>query len=330
MNDKVKKIIVVVFLTLFIWAWAFNALEQETTEPVALSVSATVNPDFLVTFTDRESPVNMSVTLKGPASKIKSLKKELNAGTVQLAYSLNVRSEEMDKPIHYSWDVLEFLTKNIKMPGISVSTCSIKSMGVDVEQLVKRSLDVQVVDENDIPQEHKDIKPAKVEMFVRKGTPDTLKATVRLSPDQIKRARMDYVVEPAFILVGDETRISSRVKVMLPPTEQALLPRVYNPTIGVINSIYQHGRYTVEITNESKLSTIHFLATEKAWNAYKKMRYHILIEIDEDALNEQNEQGEIFRPIMYNFPQEYVELNEIKAVTKPQTARFTLTPVAKK
>ncbi len=328
MNDKVKKIIVVVFLTLFIWAWAFNALEQETTEPVALSISTTVNPDFLVTFSDRESPVNMSVTLKGPASKIKALKKELSAGTVQLAYSLNVRSEEMDKPTHYSWDVLEFLTKNIKMPGISVSTCSIKSMGVDVEQLAKRSLDVQVVDENGIPQEHKDIKPAKVEMFVRKGTPDTLKATVRLSPDQIKRARMDYVVEPAFILVGDETRVSSRVRVMLPPTEQALTPRSLQPTIGLVNGLFQQGQYTVKITNEPKLTeSTQFQATDKAWAAYEDMRYQVLIEIFDTDLQEE---GEILRPVMYNFPQEYLELDEIKAVTKPQTARFTLTPVAKK
>lgn len=331
MRDKIKKIIVVAFLTLFIWAWAFNAIEVTVTEPLILSISTSANPDLLVTFSEYESPVNMSITLKGPASKIKSLKKELSAGTVQLAYSLNVRSEEMDESRRYTWKVEEFLNNNIKsdLPGISVDSCSMPTIGigVDVEQLVKRSLDVQVIDENGIPQEHLEINPPKVEMYVREDTPENLKATVKLSENLIKKAREDYVVEQPFIRIGEmgeHLRHSSRVQVKLPPTEQARTARPLNPTIGIINGQFFHGQYKIEITNESKLRTIQIQATDKAWEVYEAMPYHILIEIrDYDQPGE-----EILREVIYNFPQEYVKKNEIE-VDKPQIAKFILTPITK-
>ena len=76
MIDKIKKIILVLILTLLIWGWAFNAIVKETEVPIILDISA-ANSDLLVSFVGTEATLNIAVTFKGPASTIKKLEQDL-------------------------------------------------------------------------------------------------------------------------------------------------------------------------------------------------------------------------------------------------------------
>ena len=84
------------------------------------------------------------------------------------------------------------------------------------------------------------------------------------------------------------------------------------------------GRYTVDLVNKSELEGVtNFRATEEAWAAYEALDYHLLIEIYE---NDAKETEAVSRPVIYNFPQEYVRRGEIMAID-PQPAKFTVKAV---
>ena len=329
MRDRIKKIIIVVFLAIFIWAWAYNALEEKAPEKATLSISRMANPDLLVNFTNMDSLVSMEITFKGPRSKIAQLKKEIRNGERELNFDINVRSEKIDEPGHHVIQVLEFLNNSamIELPGITVESCSIDEIGIDVEQLEMKKLEVQVIDENNFRIEHEEIKPSTVEMYVRKDSPDTLKANVKLSSEQIAKARLAAEAQRPYIKLGDEPRIAKDiVYVKLPPAEQALVPKTSpHSRIGFVREPGIEGKYTVKLLNEDELvSATKFRATEEAWTVYQAMPYHILIEIFPDDAKE----AEVSRPIIYNFPHDYIERREIMAVDKPRTAKFTVKPVA--
>jgi hypothetical protein len=105
-------------------------------------------------------------------------------------------------------------------------------------------------------------------------------------------------------------------------------PQVFVPTsIGYIMSSRLAGKYTIKLENESQLiATTQFYATDEAMEAYKKMRYHILIEIrDDDARLTEIPP----RPVIYNFPPKYFKNGDIDIVevNPPNTAKIVLEPV---
>jgi len=337
MKEKLKKISVAIFLTLLIWIWAYMALEQTIDETGTLNISAATSPDLYVQF-DREVPVRLKLQIKGPASKIADFRRRLRAkendqDKERLDFFLNAEKQGMTKPGTYDLNVLQFLkeSEQLKRLGLAVESCNIETVKVEVEELVEKVLAVQCLDESGEVLAHSSIAPARVSVFVRQNwTQESLKAYVTLSPVQIEQARTEgnSVIETPYIEFSPGKRRygSVRVEIDLPSLEQQLSDQPLQPTIGFIFSKSLHGKYRVELLNESELtSSTKFKATENAWNEYvKRTPYQVLIEVrdgDEAATSE------ITREVIYNFPPEYVQKKEIKLNELAREARFKLVPI---
>jgi hypothetical protein len=338
MLAKLKKIVVVIFLTLLIWTWAYMALEQVIVESGTLNISTATSPDLYVQF-DREVPIRLKLEIKGPASKIADFRRRLQAKEndqekERLDFFFNAEKQDMARPDKYDLNVLQFLKESsrLKRLGLAVESCNVETIKVEVEELVEKVLPVQCLDESGEILPHSSIEPARVRRFVRQSWPqEFLKAYVTLSPTQIEQARAEEntIIETPYIEFSPGRRKygSVRVEIDLPSLEQQLSDQPLQPTIGFTFSRSLHGKYTVELSNESELtSSTKFKATENAWNEYvKRTPYQMLIEVrdgDEAATSE------ITREVIYNFPPEYAQKKEIKLNEPPRKARFKLVPIA--
>lgn len=335
MIDKIKKIAVVIFLTLLIWFWAYQALEEEFNQTATLTVSQT-SPDFLVSF-DIDTPVSLELRLKGSAAKVAELKRKLRADDTvpdkeRLDFYYDAVTEKQAEPGTHTLEVLPFLNSSTKMKGlgITVESCKIGgrdvgTIAVTVEKLVEQRLTIQCFDDNDAILEHETIEPARVKMFVRQGS--ELEAKVTLTRQQIEQARKFPIIERPYVELAPKTQKFApiRVKIKLLPAEVSLQDRPLQPTIGFIFSKNLQGKYSIELLNENELTeTTQFRATDKAWAVYKdKTPYQVLVEVrDGDEATE-----EVSREVVYNFPVEFVEKGEIRLNEPHRQAKFKLVPV---
>ncbi|MHC4783293.1 MAG: hypothetical protein ACYTE0_09660, partial [Planctomycetota bacterium] len=83
MSDKLKKILVVIFLTLLIWAWAYMSQEEPRSFTGTLAISPSADPSLLVTLALAEDNPQTKVPLtslnfKGAPSRISALSKRYN------------------------------------------------------------------------------------------------------------------------------------------------------------------------------------------------------------------------------------------------------------
>jgi len=334
MIDKIKKIAVVIFLTLLIWAWAYLALEEEFNQTATLTVSQT-SPDLFVSF-DVDTPVTMELKLKGSAAKVAESKRKLNAHDTdpekeRLDFYYDAVTEKQAQPGTHTLEVLSFLNSTTKMKslGLTVESCKIEgrevaTIAVTVEKLVEKWLTVQCLDETGAILEHETIEPAQVRMFVR---PDyNSKAKVTLTEQQIKKAREYSVYVPPYVYLAPNirTHADTRVTIKLLSAEVSLQDRPLQPTIGFVFSKNLQGKYSIELLNESELTeTTQFRATGAAWAVYKdKTPYQVLVEVkDGDEATE-----EVSREVVYNFPVEFVEKGQIRLNEPRRQAKFKLVP----
>ena len=117
------------------------------------------------------------------------------------------------------------------------------------------------------------------------------------------------------------------VSIRLPSTENPLEIRPQQLSIGFIGSKNLWDEYTVELINKPDLRTIHLKASERAFIAYKKTVYQILVEV---LPGDENADDAIQRDVIYNFPEEFVQKGEIKLNGPPSEAIFKLVPVSEK
>lgn len=330
MYEKTKKIGVVVFLTILIWAWAYLALEQPTSQPGTLNVSA-IRQDVLVTFVDREAPVNLELELKGPAAKVDELLQRLHASDndkekERLDFYFTAEKKNNQWPT--SINVLELVktSEKIKNLNLTVISCEPQLVKIKVEEMSSQWLTIQCLDEDGRIITHKTIDPPNVEMFVPRGFKDTAK--VSLTGEQIEEARKSSTTVKPYIKLRGKRKFSNvSVKVELSSTEEPLSDSPIQPMIGFLFSKKLQGKFTVKLLNEKDLITMTISATQDALEAYKKTPNQILIEVRD---RDEYDTGEILRLVTYNFPQEYVRKNEIKLLSDPQQARFKLVPVTPK
>jgi hypothetical protein len=321
MSDKLNKFLVVIFLTLLIWAWAYMKIQKPLSRSGSLEVSTSIDPGTLVMFSlndgasyQTEIPLT-SLNFKGTPSKVSDLSKryELPPGhedkeRLDFYYDPGERTES------YTLELLDYLQKSSKVQelALTLESCTPTQVDVKIEKLVEKELPVECVDKDGLELKGAYSDPSVVKIYVRKDyLPES--AIVVLSPQLIETAREEAVpvtpyVELGIAKVRRESQTSVQVKLR---TEDRLKEFPFQPTsIGFLMSPEIAGNYKVELTNEIKLTerTL-FNATDKAMDAYKKMPFHILIEIrDGDEL-----QPEIPpRPVIYNFPPEFVRSGEIE------------------
>ena len=199
---------------------------------------------------------------------------------------------------------------------------------MNVNKLTPKWFTVQCLDENKVPLRTELIEPSTIEMYAFDNwSGDSLKAGVILTPAMIEKARKEPIAERPFIELepGRRRWFISPVTIKLPSTDSPLKDRVTSPLLklGITYSKNLQGKYTLELINENDLRTVQYRASDAAYNAYEKMPYLIMIEVRDGDENSEN----VHRPIIYNFPTEFIRKGEIE-LTGAREAIFKLVPLA--
>ena len=332
MLKKIKygKILAVIFLTVLIWVWADLALDEELPDkPATIVVDESANPKLLVRI-NQASSADIRITLSGPQAVIVDLDRKLKEGKERLGFDFDAAQEKMDEPGDHTLILLPFLqkVKEIKQLGLKVVSCEPDTLAVSVVELVKKSLVVKCVGEDQNPVKAATIKPARVDMFVPAyWEGEKLTAEVRLTQREIAQARLSAIEKIAYIVLpGGQTRdVSTTVRITMPPEEDAL--RNYTitaPTLGFTLSANLQGQYKVEVKNlDAVMSAISIVATADAKRAYEEMRYQVMLEIYDSDKDDKSTEP-LRRELIYNFPAEYVREGEIELKQQPVIARFKL------
>ena len=348
MSDKLTKILIVIFLTILIWAWAFLSQEKEDSFHGTLIVSPQSDPSLLVSFSVDGIQYGQQVPLKlnfiGTPAKISDLARRSKLaprGDVQreaLDYTYNPVDERHTETKTYTIDLLYFLQNHSKTKelALTLNSCEVANkpvtqIQVDVEVLEKKWLKIRCLDENDVLVTDAIIEPASIEMYVRKSDP--AEATIQLSREQIDRARKQAVLAKPFVQLGTAGRSTATesVSVTLPQvSELESRPFQTNKPIGFIMSQKLQNEYKVEIGNLSAVrSSVQIKATDEAFNAYQNMQYPLLIEIrDSDTIANPIPP----KSVIFNFPAEYIRNGQIEladpTIAKTRQATIKLTPIA--
>ena len=334
MLKKVKygKTLAVIFLTVLIWVWADLALDEELVVSGATITVGKPNPRLWVSFDDESSVSIEEVVLKGPASRIAEVRRELKEGG-GLDFYFDAAQEKMDEPGNSSLILLPFLNKQvIKQFGVDAESCKPEKLSVKVVELFKKPLKVKCVDGDQNPV-NATVDPGQVDMFVPQSwAGEKLIAWVQLTAGEIGEARLSAITRTPYVrLLGDEIRKANRtVKITILPEEGQRRDYFVRATLGIASSPNIQGKYKVVVTNRDEvLGPIAIRATPDAQRAYEMQSYPpmTLYILDDDIKKGAEEQR---REVVYNFPPEFFRKGEIDLKNPQQRAeaRFKLIELA--
>lgn len=339
MIEKLKpgKIAIVVFLTALIWVWADLALDDRLTlSDVRLNVAPSNDPSLWVNFvvepanpTDPNLQTSVpldTVVLKGPASRIQEVSRRKNRGTLDLNLFLVPEQEGLTQPESHTLNVLDFLRRNdtIGNLGLTVESCEPQRINIQTIKLVKEDIPVECVG-LDTAALVPTLDPSSVNAYVPPGT--SLKAKIpRLTAEEQAQAKNSAIEKTPYIeLTSGQLRdVSTKVKITLAPAKNVLTEYPVPSGVGFCFSPNLQGKYSVVLENDPlQLTRVMVRATEPAKEAYRQAPVQLILYIkDEDV----HAAGPIERDFVFNFPEEYVRKDEIRATQEPPKARFTLVP----
>jgi len=324
---KYGKITIVVFLTALIWIWADLALDEVLPDKHAtIVVDESANPRLWVSF-NQASSADIQITLSGPHTVIAKENRRLRVGDIR-KFIFDVVQEKMDKPDNYGLRLLPFLQKDtqLRQLGLKVKSCVPEVLDVNVVELVKKSLTVQCIDEDEIPVPAESIEPRKVDAFV--PADQTLTAKVQLTSSEIEQARVSAIDKTPYVELpgGSIRQCSTAVKIKMPPAEHVLTDyTITTATLGYCFSENTQGKYEVELLNPpADMATVRIKATPTAKEVYEQQPFQMMLYILDDDRRTTDEQR---RAVVFNFPEEYVRKNAIRQNQEPVTARFKLIPL---
>lgn len=343
MSDKLNKFLVVIFLTLLIWAWAYMSIKQSHSFTGTLEVLPSTDPSLLVTLTLQKSNPQTKIPLTslnftGAPSRISDLRNRYNRPPAnenreQLDFYYDPQ-EHKGIPGEYPLDILGYLQNNSKVHelALTLESCTPSQATVKIEQLVEKELPIQCVDKDGLPLKGANPDPPFVRIFVRKGYNDS--ATVVLTPQQIETARQQkpVSVRPYVNLgVAGATRESANQVNVTLQSEMLLQPRAFQTTkpIGIIMSQELQNTYKVTILNDEELrKTTTIYATDEAFRAYESVAYPLYITVKDSDVVDLAEIAP--KMVYYNFPQEYVKAGQIEQdETKlPRSAVIKIEPLS--
>lgn len=330
---KFSKIAIVIFLTVLIWVWADLALDESVSVPGATITITESNPTFWISFDGKASTSITNLVLKGPASKIADIKREITDSSLKLNFSLNPGWEGIATAGSHTLNVLDFIKKSAEMRdlrGLTAESCEPNTLTVDVAKLVERPLTVQCIDENGNTQKFDSIDPSTVNALVPSDwTIDKLIAQVKLTRNDIEQARKTPIKKTPFVELAPEQirNVATPVTIKLPSKEAQLsAKRIENATLGIAMDPTLLAKYYVVVTNlPSVLNPIAVRATDDAKEAYENqsLPQMTLYIFDSDTKKIQEGQS---KKVQYNFPPDYFRKGEIELIGEPATAEFKLIP----
>ncbi|UCG57222.1 MAG: hypothetical protein JSU70_20445 [Phycisphaerales bacterium] len=331
---KLGKMAIVIFITVLVWVWADLAQDDRLTltNDVVIAIGKSSDPSLWVCFTEEPSALKYrviigDVVLKGPASRIAEASRMKNEGTLDLEIFLVPEQQGMTEPGNPALPVLNFLrqSEKIKQLGLSVESCEPKTLSVQVARLVEKLLTVVCVDEAGVPRKAESIDPPKVSAYVPEGWGgEKLVAKAQMTQREINQARTTPVDKTTYIVLpGDQTRnITTTVNVKMPPVEDVLREYPIRPArLGYCLSENLQGKYEVRLEDAPGMTTVLIKATPAAKQAYENQPFQMLLYIYDDDMKSTEVQS---RPVVFNFPQDFVRNDEIVQSQEPPTARFSL------
>ncbi len=333
MSKKIKygKIILVTIITILIWIFADRALDDVfTVSNAVINVTKSTNPDIWVSFNDESSISISELVLKGPSSRIAEVKRQVKEGSLALEFFLEPQQEKMTLPGDSSLGLFNFFRRSeqIRQLGLTVESCKPDKLTVNVVGLIKKALTVKCVDEDQNPVKTTSIEPAQVEMFVPKDwSGEKLIAKLQLTHAEIDQGRVVAIEKTPFVELaqGQIKEATIAVKVKIPTEEDRLADyTITTTTLGISLSANLQGKYEIEITNpEQVMGAISIRATPEAKHAFDKMRYQVILEIDDSDKDVETAEP-LRRELVYNFPAEYIRKDEIRLKQQPVIVRFKL------
>jgi len=328
-----SKIAIVIFLTVLIWVWADLALDETLPVPGATIIVAESSEDLWVSFGGKASISIDNIVLKGPASKIADIKRELNESSLKLKFNLYPEWQGYTAAGPYPLNVLDFIKKSEEMrdlSGLTAESCEPNTLTVDVVKLVQRPLTLQCINESGDLQKYESIVPATVNMLVPGDWGnDKLIAKVKLTRSEIEKARKEPIEKKPYVeLAAEQIRESTTaVTIKLALEEDPLsVKRIADATLSIAMSPTLLAKYYCEVTNlPSVLNPITVRATTDAQRAYEgqQLPQMTLYIFDSDTEKGQEVQR---KKVHYNFPVEYVRTGTIELSGEPVTAEFKLIP----
>jgi len=330
---KYSKIAIVIFLTVLIWVWADLALDETVSVPGATIIISESSPNLWINFDGKAFASIDNLVLKGPASKIAEIKRELNNSSLELKFSLYPEWQGITTAAPYTLNVLDFIKKSAEMrelSGLTAESCEPNTLIVSVAKLVERPLTVQCIDESGNSQKYESIEPSTVNALVPSDWGlDKLIAQVKLTRIEIEQARNKPIKKIPYVELSAEQirKSSTAVTIRLAPEEDPLtVQRIQDATLVIAMSPTLLAKYYVDVTNlPSVLNSISVRATADAKRAYEDqfLPHMTLYIFDSDT-----EKGQEVprKKVHYNFPPEYVRKGEIELNQEPAIAEFKLIP----
>jgi hypothetical protein len=326
-KPKLGKISIVVFLTVLIWVWSDLAQDERMSlsNYVTIAVARPNDPGLWVSFEGPQSMLRPSITinsvdLQGPASRVTEVERMRKKGELPLDLFVSPEEEGWTEVGVRTFDVLDFLKQSdeIRQLGLTVESCEPRTVTVQIRQLIERPLPVECIDENGAPL-RASVEPPTVEAYVPDGV---VAAQVRLSANEQAQARISPIEKTPYVelVPGQRRDVSTRVSVALAAEEVVLAEHPVQAVLGFCFSPNLQGRYRVVLENEAELATVLVRSTTDAWQAYELQPFHIFLYVLD---SDRQASGVISRPVVFNFPQEYVRSGQIEG-TIPPPARFTL------
>ncbi len=327
MKIRYGKALGVVLLTLLIWVWADLALEESFVITNATVTLAESKPGLWVTFQDGSSTSIEQIELIGSRANISELRRALTDGKVKREFFLEPEQMGLMKSGEYTVDTLDFMKESdvFEPFGLTVESVDPEQIQIKVVELVKKPLTVVVLDQNRLQLKTQSVEPSRVEMFVPAGWagPD-LRAMVQLSEDEISQARKSAIEKVPQITLGSEVREGPKVNILLSTEESRLEEHNVRASLDIAMNPNMQGRYKVVVENLTELLSkpISISASRSARDAFEAqqipaMTLHVS-EKDTPA------DGEIKREVVYNFPEQFVNVSEIRLKERPRLANFRL------
>ena len=332
MSGKIKKFLVVVFLTIMIWTWAFLSLERDTTLSGTLEVSPSTAPDFYVTFNEDKSIIGLKLTFRGAPPKITALERRSRAADTdplreRLDFYYDPSEQGQTQPGTYRVDTLSLIKKSSKVRDMALTavSCDPPFVDVNVRKLVPKELNIEVFDDSGSMLPVESVEPPRISMYVWDDYTGT--ARVFLTAPQVETARLRKVREHPFVTLGpaEKRKYAAQTVLIRLPSVMPLDDQVFqtNPSrIGFILPLELIGSYRVELIDDIK--TINFKSTPEAKTLYQNQPYHLLVQV---LSGDQNLEQTPPRPVIYNFPQDLVRRGLIQAPDPPDQVRIRLVPV---
>lgn len=327
MFAKIKKAVLVIFITCLIWVWADLSLDENLDNQTITITASKANPKLWVTL-EGKPEIQIKANLRGSVAKVRELSKKIEGGKEKLEVIFDAEQQNMSAAGEYTLpDLRKFVAESKKIQEYGLTVVAAKPdklLQIKVVELKEKALPIKCVDETDSEITGAHITPDVITMLVpEQGTEAKIKIA---TPAEKKQARGGTIDKKPYVefAIGEMRYADTTVKVELPVTQEDMKQYTISGTLGFIFSANLAGEYKVEFIKQPEIGSIPIIATEEAKAAYEEEQFEVLLEIQDDDIGK----PEVSRQLIYKFPVRYVREDKIRLKGDPVETRFRLVPVA--